>query len=135
MLELVKCDRVYWDFVRDLRNDVRVSEAFINQTFISPEMQDKYMSENSMFYRIALFNGAPAGYIGVIDDDIRVCTHPDFQRMGVAKFMLQSAFEIWPSAMAKIKINNNASLNLFKSCGFEIEYFLLGRSNNDKQKS
>ena len=98
-------------------------------------MQDKYMSENSIYYRIALFNGAPAGYIGVIDDDIRVCTHPDFQRNGVAKFMLQSAFEIWPSAMAKIKVNNIASLNLFKSCGFEIEYFLLSRSNNENHRS
>ena len=135
MLELVECDRVYWDFVRDLRNDVRVADAFINQTFISPEMQDKYMSKNSIHYRIALFNGAPAGYVGVIDDDIRVCTHPDFQRKGVAKFMLQSAIEIWPAAMAKIKVNNVASLNLFKSCGFEIEYYLLSRSNNENQKS
>lgn len=129
MLELVNCDRIYWDFVRNLRNDFRVTDSFINQSFITSEMQEKYMSDNAIFYRIALFNGIPAGYVGVINDDIRVCTHPDYQRKGVAKFMIESALEIWPCAKAKIKFNNIASLNLFKSCGFNIEYFILSKTS------
>ncbi len=128
MLELVICESVYWEFVRNLRNDKRVTSGFIDQSYITREMQVEYMTEKSSYFRIALKDGVPAGYIGVIDEDIRICTHPDFQRMGVAKFMLKSILDIWPNSKAKIKFENKASLNLFQSCGFEIEYYHLTRT-------
>ena len=39
----------------------------------------------------------------MIEDDIRICTHPDYQKRGVGKFMLEEAYKIWPNAHAKIK--------------------------------
>lgn len=62
---------------------------------------------------------------GVVEDDIRVCTHPDFQGKGVGKFMINKCMEIWPNASAKVKINNEVSLRLFESCGFIKKFYYL----------
>ena len=119
-MELVKCEEQYWEFVRELRMDERVIDGFLQTHPITKEQQAKYMSGNSQHYRIALVDGKPAGYMGVIEDDIRVCTHPDFQGMGVGKFMITECMNIWPTAYAKVKHGNEASSKLFLSCGFEM---------------
>lgn len=127
-IELVNCSDEFWEFIRNLRNDKRVYSGFINNEFITVEMQRLYMLKNNKNYRIALVNGEPAGYVGVIKNDIRICTHPDFQGKGVGKFLLNNCIKIWPNATAKIKINNTASINLFKSCGFIEEFILMKNS-------
>jgi methionyl-tRNA formyltransferase len=118
-MELVQCNEQYWEFVRQLRMDERVSNGFIETTPITKEQQANYMSSNSQHYRIALIDGSPVGYIGVIDDDIRVCVHPTFQKRGVGKFMIVEGMQIWKNACAKVKIGNTASDNLFISAGFK----------------
>ena len=60
-------------------------------------------------------------------DDIRVATHPDFQGKGVGKFMIESLMEAHPLSFAKVKIDNEASLGLFESCGFKRKYYILER--------
>jgi L-amino acid N-acyltransferase YncA len=100
--------------------DERVIDGFLQTQPITEEQQIKYMGDNSQYYRIALVDDKPAGYVGVIEDDIRVCTHPDFWGMGVAKFMIKSAIALWPTACAKVKLGNKASDKLFRSCGFEV---------------
>lgn len=127
-MKLVNCSNEYWEFIRILRNDKRVLDGFIESTYITKEMQEKYMQNYSKFYRVALLNNQPCGYIGVIEDDIRICTHPDFQNKGIGKFMLKEIMKIFPTAYGKVKINNKASLNLFKSVGFE-EKFIIFKYN------
>lgn len=124
-MRLVECDLKYWEFVRNLRNDERVLEGFIQSTPITKKMQIEYMNEYSDNYRIALINDKPAGFVGVINDDIRVCTHPDYQGRGIGKFMINECMKIWPSAFAKIKLNNEASIKLFESCGFTKKFLIL----------
>jgi L-amino acid N-acyltransferase YncA len=119
-MELVRCTTKYWEFVRQLRMDERVIDGFLETMAITEEQQNKYMIGNAHNYRIALVDGKPAGYVGVIEDDIRVCTHPDFQGMGVGKFMINECMNIWPTAYAKVKYGNEASSKLFLSCGFEM---------------
>ncbi|MDA1284031.1 MAG: GNAT family N-acetyltransferase [Proteobacteria bacterium] len=118
-MELVECTKEYWEFVRLLRMDERVLDGFIEQVEITPEQQEKYMTKYSHCYRIALINNQPAGFVGAITDDIRVCTHPDFQGKGLGKFMLEECMKIWPTSYAKVKINNLASNKLFLAAGFE----------------
>ena len=76
------------------------------------------------FY-ICFDNETPVGYIGVISRDIRVATHPDHQGRGIAKFMVMEVMKEYPDAFAKVKIENEASLRLFESCGFKKKFYIL----------
>ena len=118
-MELVECTLEYWEFVRLLRTDERVVDGFVENVQITQPQQQAYMEKYSDLYRIALFNGEPAGFVGVVDDDIRVCTHPNFQGKGLGKFMIDECMKIWPTSYAKVKLGNVASDKLFLSVGFE----------------
>ena len=76
-MKFVKCSKKYWEFIRTLRNDKRVSDGFIQSTYITKEMQVEYMKKYSSYYYVVLINNTRTGYIGVINDDIRECTHRD----------------------------------------------------------
>ena len=121
----VKNEPKYYEFIRNLRLDKRVKPGFIKTNHITPEEQIKYMEKYSNCFYLCLIGDKPAGYIGVIDGDIRVATHPDFQRKGVGKYMINEMTKTFPSSFAKIIIDNSASLELFKSCGFKIKYYIL----------
>lgn len=83
------------------------------------------MKKYSDCFYICLHNGQPMGYIGVIEEDIRVATHPDCQGKGAASFMVKEIKKLYPTSVAKVKTENKASLGLFKKCGFKIKYYLL----------
>jgi ribosomal protein S18 acetylase RimI-like enzyme len=123
-MELIKCTQQYWEFVRMLRNDERVISGFIKSVHITKEMQINYMTKHSQFYRIATIDNQPCGYVGVIDNDIRICTHPNFQGKGVGKFMLKEIIKIFPTAHGKVKIDNKVSKKLFKSVGFKEKFII-----------
>jgi GNAT superfamily N-acetyltransferase len=120
VMELVACTQEYWEFVRLLRLDPLVSAGFIETKQIAPDDQIKYMQVHQHEYRVALIEGTPVGYVGVIDEDIRICTHPKAQGKGVGKFMLSEMQKFWPTAHAKIKHDNTKSKLLFESAGFEL---------------
>lgn len=128
-MKLVKNKSIYWDFVRDLRNHPEVKKGFIKQEHISKKEHYAFMAKHEYRYFICLVDEQPAGYIGVIDNDIRVATHPDFQGMGVAKYMVNELMTIHPNAYAKVKLDNKASTKLFESCGFKKKYYILEKDN------
>jgi RimJ/RimL family protein N-acetyltransferase len=121
-LEYVKCTEEYWEFVRALRNDIRILDGFIESTHITPEMQQSYMLKHADCFRICIKDNVPVGYFGVIDNDIRACTLPDYQGQGIGTFMMKSCMEVWPSAFAKVKIGNTASEKMFIKAGFRPKY-------------
>lgn len=127
-MKLVKCTQEYWEFVRELRINPKVIDGFIQNIEITPEQQKQYMEKYSDCYRIALLKDQPVGFVGVIEEDIRVCTHPEFQGNGIGKFMINECMKIWPTAFAKVKINNEASLKLFEACGFAKKFYILTKS-------
>ena len=131
-MHLVDCTEEYWDFVRVLRNDPEVQDGFIEKANISPQQQKEYMKKYSHGYKIAIHKNKPVGFIGVVDDDIRVCTSPDSQGKGVGKFMINEIIKIFPNAKAKIKIDNKASLKAFESCGFKKKYYILEKEDEAK---
>ena len=128
-MKLVKCTQEYWEFVRELRTNPQVVDGFIQNIEITQEQQKQYMKKYSDNFRIALIDNIPTGFVGVIENDIRVCTHPDYQGKGVGKFMINKCMNIWPEAFAKVKIDNEASVRLFEACGFTKKFFILTKTN------
>jgi len=126
-LKLVKNEKKYWEYIRKLRNNDSVQHGFIDNVMITTEQQVKYMSRHSDDYFVCLCDGVPAGYVGEIDGDIRVATEPDWQRSGVGTFMIEGLMRMKPGSFAKVKVENIASISLFKKCGFKIKYVLMER--------
>lgn len=118
-LSLVKNNEKYYEFIRVLRTHEENTKGFLNQAEITPEHQAKYMEKYADNYFVCLDeNGEPVGWVGAVDDDIRVCTHPDHKGKGVGKFMIMELMERFPKAHAKVILGNTRSDNLFLSCGF-----------------
>jgi RimJ/RimL family protein N-acetyltransferase len=122
---LIKNNPDYWEFIRNIRNDSRIKIGFIRQRHICKAEHIDFMRGNGHYFYICLDKAQPVGYIGVINRDIRVATHPDHQGKGVAKFMVSELMKLHPDAFARVKVGNEASLRLFESCGFEKKYFIL----------
>ena len=126
--KFVKNEIKYFEFVRTLRNDERVQEGFIdNLPYITEEQQINYMEIYKDNFYICLEDDIPVGYIRQIDGDIGVCTHPKHWGKGVGEFMINELMKIYPSAFAKVKIENQASMRLFEKCGFKKKYYILER--------
>ncbi len=119
-LKLVKNEEKYFEFIRNLRNNKENQKGFLEQVSITKEQQKKYMYKYGDDYYICLKENIPVGYIGVVDNDIRVCTDTKYKKTGSGTFMLNEVMKIYPNATAKILKNNLASLNLFKKCNFVI---------------
>lgn len=126
---LINNNPSYWEFIRELRIMKGVREGFISQEHITSVEQATYMLKHNSDYWICLDNETPAGYVGVIDDDIRVATHPDYQGKGVATFMINEIMKLIPTAIARVKLDNEASIRLFERCGFKKRYYILERQD------
>jgi RimJ/RimL family protein N-acetyltransferase len=75
-------------------------------------------------YYVCLNEQIPCGYIGEINGDIRLCTSPEFQGLGVGTFMIKELTKIKKNIFAKIKIENISSIKAFEKAGYEKKYFL-----------
>jgi len=119
-LRLVKNEPKYYEFIRLMRTHPENQKGFLEQVDITINQQKQYMEKYCNCYFLCLSNENPVGYIGVIDNEIRICTNPNFKKKGVGTFMLNEISKIFPNPTAKILKNNIASLNLFKKCKFSI---------------
>tara|TARA_B100000212_G_scaffold342432_1_gene329541 strand:+ start:1253 stop:1657 length:405 start_codon:yes stop_codon:yes gene_type:complete len=129
--KLVNNGPAYWEFIRELRTMQGVREGFISQNEITPVEQATYMLKYNSNYWICLDDKTPAGFVGVIDDDIRVATHPEYQGKGVGTFMINEIMKLIPTAVAKVKLDNEASIKLFERCGFKKKYYILERGKDE----
>ena len=123
--KLVKNNKKYWEFIRNLRNNKLTKNGFIQQDNIELETHVEFMKKYADYYYVCLLDNNPVGYVRSIDGDISVATLPEFQRMGIGKFMINEIIKLFPKSYAKVKIQNKASLKLFESCGFEKKYYVL----------
>ena len=103
-MELVKNELKYWEFIRALRNHPTVKAGFIQQENINIEKHQKFMNKYGKKYYICLVDNLPAGFVGQINGDIRIATHPDFQGKGVGKFMINELMRKHPDSFAKVKL-------------------------------
>jgi ribosomal protein S18 acetylase RimI-like enzyme len=131
-LELIANEPQYFEFIRRLRNHPQLRIGFIQQDEISVVNHANYMLKYSTNYFICLLSGAPIGFIGVIDNDIRLAVDPSFQNLGVARFMVEEIVKIYPTAQAKVKVTNLASMKLFQSLNFSEEFVIFTQPNTSK---
>lgn len=113
-MRMVNCERKYWPFVLELRNLFR--DSFFNKNIISMDEHIEFMEKYSDTYYICITDvGIPMGWVGVVDNDMRVATNPVCQNRGVGKFMLAYAKEKHPDATAQIFDTNHSSLSIFRA--------------------
>jgi len=118
-LKLVQNEPRYWEFIRIVRNDPEMQKGFVEIVNITTEQQINYMNKYGSSYFICLNeNNEPIGFIGEVNDDIRVAVIPEYQKRGVGKFMVGEFMKLKPNSYAKMKFDNTASKKLFESCGF-----------------
>jgi RimJ/RimL family protein N-acetyltransferase len=120
MFTLVKNNEKFYDFIRELRFHPKNIHGFLEKTPVTKEQQFEYMKKFGKYYFICLFKKIPVGFVGVVKNDIRICTHPEFKKKGAGLFMLQEIIKLFPKAKAKILKNNTESIKLFKKAGFTI---------------
>ena len=132
-ISIVKNSPKYWEFIRTVRNHPETKEGFVQQQYISKEEHLNYMEKYGEHYYVCLYNSEPAGFVGSVNEDIRVATHPSYLRKGIAKKLIKYIVSIYPTSVAKVKIKNKASLRLFESCGFTKRFYLLefDKENNE----
>lgn len=79
----------YREFIRQLRMDPRLKDSFVVSGYISKEEQHNYMEKHGLDYWVCLdIDDNPMGFIGVVDNDLRIAVHPDHRNKGVGSFML-----------------------------------------------
>jgi RimJ/RimL family protein N-acetyltransferase len=133
-LKIIICEEKYWEFIRILRSDPRVQNGFIQKANITKDQQIKYMEKHNNNYYVCLYNEEPCGFIGEIDGDIRICTHPTYHNKGIGTFMIQEFSNIKNDIYAKIKIDNIASIKAFENAGYEKKYYILEPVNKNYKK-
>jgi hypothetical protein len=119
-LKLVKNEPIFYEFIRILRTDENNIDGFLEKVVITTDQQIKYMEKYSDCYFICLNGETPVGFIGVVGDDIRVCTDHIMKGKGIGHFMVTEIMKIFPNANAKILKNNLASIKLFEKSGYKI---------------
>ena len=120
-LKLVINEEKYYEFIRLLRNDPKNQKGFLEQVNIDSEQQKKYMDKYKNNYYICVDeNEIPLGWIGEVDDDIRLCTDTKHKSNGVGSFMLNELHKLHPKAHAKVLLDNEPSNKVFIKCGFEM---------------
>lgn len=130
----------YWEFIRELRFHPENIRGFVTSEKVSSEDQIKYMQKyNDNYYICVDENENPLGFIGEVDNDIRLAVDPDHKNKGVGKFMLDEFMKTHPFATAKVMHDNIASLKTFYSCGFvshkfDGEFFYLSRTEHGYYK-
>lgn len=119
-LKVVKCKKIYWPFVMNLRNHPSVMKNMFSKRAYG---SDEFISEmygRSQFFRIVLIDNHPAGYYKVLNNEISIVVHPDYRGQGVASFMVKHILKRFKGKPleARIRVSNRASIKLFEKFGF-----------------
>jgi len=125
-MELIKCSNlpgVHWDAILEIRNENR--EGFGDSSMIRSGAHCKYMFNHFSNYLLCVENDEVLGFIGHVNNDIRLATQKTYQKKGIGKFMVEGFMKKYPEALAKVKLDNEASLKLFERCGFDKKYYIL----------
>jgi len=125
-LKLIECEPIHWNDILSIRNNDK--EGFDKQHDISLEEHRKFMISNYTNYRVATINNNFVGFIGLVNDDVRIGVKKEYRKIGIGKFMINEFCKHFKIKHAKVKINNIASQKLFESCGFKKTFYILTKN-------
>lgn len=119
-MELVDCTEIYWNFVRNLRNDPLNQIGFFSEVYITEEEQQYFMKKNHHNYNICLLNGVPVGYVGIINgNEITFCVENTHQGKGIGTFMVEEFSKKYANIISYVKPENIASMSVFRKLGWD----------------
>lgn len=122
-LKIKDCTEQYWLQILNIRNSDKI--FFIDQDEISESNHIEYMKKNSHNYQVCLADDNFAGFVGCVNNDIRIGVKEEYRNKGIGKYMLDYFVNKNNITTAKIKLNNEASIRLFESCGFKKQLYIL----------
>jgi len=86
---------------------------------ISPLVAHRsFWVDNYSSYCVAECNGLRVGYYGVVNDDFRYAVVPSARGKGIGKGLIMHAILKYDIRIAKVAVNNFASIKCFLSSGF-----------------
>jgi RimJ/RimL family protein N-acetyltransferase len=121
-MELRRATYLDWEFIRKVRNAGK--EGFFVSEDVSIDEHEKFMAMHGRDYYIGVEEGEDVGFIGVVNDDIRVgvCKKRRGRGLGsklIKKYtdeFLQSGRQHYVEAV--IKKDNIASITAFEHAGW-----------------
>jgi GNAT superfamily N-acetyltransferase len=128
---IVACEEKYWDFILELRNNNKIKLGFISQEEIKKAEHHNFMKINNENYYICLYENTPAGFVGIVNNDIRFAVDERFQKKGIGNFLISFIKDKYPNAQAKVKVENQSSLKCFEKNSFKIKYYILELENEN----
>jgi hypothetical protein len=111
-----------WEDIRQIRNAHRF--RFQQTDVIDAATHRSFMQKHWSTYRVAVavdHNGDSErviGFIGQVQGDVRIGSHPEYLRIGVGKYMLRCLLRDNPDVTLKARRENHACLALTRSFGY-----------------
>jgi RimJ/RimL family protein N-acetyltransferase len=117
-LKLVENSLVYYEFIRQLRTHPENTKGFLEQVQITEDQQKSYMEKYEKNYWICLSGNTPVGFVGMVDNDIRLAVQPNSKGMGIGTFMIQELIKNHKDGTAKVLLDNLSSQKVFEKNNF-----------------
>ncbi len=132
ILEMVPNFSKYWYFIRDVRFHPRNLYGYVYNNPVSDDQQWEYMKGHHMNYWVCIADGEPAGFVGIIEGDLRIGVHPNYQRKGIGTFMMRQFIKRrTENFTVRVKVNNEISLAFFRGLEYVPEFVLLNKKGSD----
>ena len=137
-LNYKQLDPMHLRSTHEIRNHHSVIKFFINSKSCSFEDHicwfNRYIEDNDQIMWVILLDDQVVGQFGLYNYQIenrsvefgRLCIHPDFQNMGIAKNTIRSLLNSLESIKGvesvrlEVLVENSIALGLYQSLGFEI---------------
>jgi len=103
------------EILRQIRNDKSFIVGFVNHKQITKKEQKKYIDKYGEFYYICYEEEIPVGFIGVVNNDLRLATIPTMQRQGIGRFMVTEIKNLDLKFSVKIRKGNRRSQKFFSN--------------------
>jgi hypothetical protein len=120
----------YWEAIRHIRNHHRF---YFGQTeVIDAKTHREFMEKHWRTYRVAVCHvgrnhkddkggegeqPCVMGFIGQVQKDLRIATHPQYLKQGVADFMIRSFRREYPERSWKVRRMNHPTLAMARKLG------------------